>query len=91
MMKSYMKKPIAITAVQYTGDNRDEILEFTSAANVTFEDENGKKKAIIHTLEGNMEATPGCYVVKGPRGEFYPVQQDIFEETYEEVYDWPFS
>ena len=25
------------------------------------------------------------YIIKGVRGEFYPCQKDIFEETYEEI------
>lgn len=39
----------------------------------------------IHTLEGNMEASPGDWVIKGVKGEFYPCKPDIFEQTYEEV------
>lgn len=27
----------------------------------------------------------GDYIIKGVRGEFYPCQKDIFEETYEEI------
>jgi len=85
-VKKYVKRPIAIEALQYTGDNRQEILDFTEGK-VIFVDKNGKMELIIHTLEGDMTAVPGCYIVRGPRAEFYPVQQDIFEETYEEVYD----
>jgi hypothetical protein len=37
----------------------------------------------IPTLEGNMLARVGCYILKGIRGEFWPVQEDIFLETYD--------
>ena len=37
----------------------------------------------IHTLEGDMTAAVGDYIIKGVQGEFYPCKPDIFEETYE--------
>lgn len=85
-VKKYVKKPIPIQALQYTGNNRQEMLEFTGGK-AMFADRNGQMELVIHTLEGDMTAVPGCYIVRGPRAEFYPVQQDIFEETYEETYD----
>lgn len=40
---------------------------------------------VIPTLEGDMKIHPGDYVVKGVRGEPYPVHKDIFHQLYEEV------
>lgn len=39
----------------------------------------------IETLEGNMKAKIGDYIIKGVNGEFYPCKPDIFAKTYEEV------
>jgi hypothetical protein len=39
----------------------------------------------IYTLEGEMEARVGDWIIKGVRGEFYPCMPDVFEMTYEEV------
>ena len=39
----------------------------------------------IRTLEGDMNATPGDFVIKGVQGEFYPCKSDIFAATYEAV------
>ena len=39
----------------------------------------------INTLEGVMKAEPGDWIIKGVRGEFYPVKPDIFAETYEVI------
>ncbi len=39
----------------------------------------------IKTLEGDMVANPGDYIIKGVKGEIYPCKPDIFELTYEEV------
>lgn len=36
----------------------------------------------IETLEGTMTASPGDWIVKGIKGEIYPVKPDIFEKLY---------
>lgn len=43
------------------------------------------KTITIPTLEGDMKASPGDYIIKGVNGEFYPCKPDIFAKTYEEV------
>lgn len=40
---------------------------------------------IIHTLEGDMIASKGDWIITGVNGEHYPCKPDIFERTYEEV------
>ena len=37
----------------------------------------------IKTLEGDMQASEGDYIIKGLRGEFYPCKPDVFEKKYE--------
>lgn len=39
----------------------------------------------IRTLEGEMTAALGDWIIKGVKGEFYPIKNDIFLETYEKV------
>ena len=41
------------------------------------------KELIIHTLEGDMKASIGDYIITGVNGEQYPCKPDIFEKTYE--------
>lgn len=43
------------------------------------------KEMIIHTLEGDMKASVGDYIITGLRGEKYPCKPDIFNATYEKV------
>lgn len=75
----YIKKPVIVEAIQFTGYNSDEIKTFCGDKCMTgFLD-----KVIIHTLEGNMTANIGDYIIKGIKGEFYPCKPDIFEETYD--------
>lgn len=44
-----------------------------------------EKREVIKTLEGDMVAEPGDYIVTGVKGERYPVKPDIFPETFEEI------
>lgn len=37
----------------------------------------------IRTLEGNMRADVGDWIIKGVAGEFYPCKPDIFAATYD--------
>lgn len=43
------------------------------------------REMIIHTLEGDMKANVGDYIITGLRGEKYPCKPDIFEKSYELV------
>jgi hypothetical protein len=45
------------------------------------------KEIIIHTLEGDMKAEIGDWIITGVKGEIYPCKPDIFEATYEKVED----
>lgn len=77
----YRKKPVVIEALQYTGDNADEIIKFTKGLVQV----GVGKSLIIPTLEGDHIASVGDYIIKGVNGEFYPCKPDIFEQTYEKV------
>ena len=44
-----------------------------------------KEEKIIHTLEGDMKASVGDYIITGVNGEQYPCKPDIFEKTYKKV------
>ena len=80
--KRYRKKPVVIEAVQWTGDNIDELFKLEDfKLNYTLV--NGILG--VYSLEGVMWASVGDYIIKGIKGEFYPCKPDIFKETYEEV------
>lgn len=86
MIKKYVKRPITVEAVQWTGDNRRDIWDFCSLAYFNTDFESGNLKLMIRTLEGVMEASEGDFIIKGIQGEFYPCKPDIFKETYDELY-----
>ena len=39
----------------------------------------------VETMEGILEGKAGDYLMIGVRGEMYPCDQDIFNETYDIV------
>ena len=81
VMKRYVKKPIVIEAVQYNGNNVQEILNFCGGTAVV-----GMLSEItIKTLEGPLRVSDGDFIIKGVEGEFYPCKPDIFEKTYDVV------
>ncbi len=45
------------------------------------------RKGSIETLEGILIVEPGDWIITGVKGEKYPVKDDIFQETYEAVFD----
>ena len=80
MIKKYRKKPVVIEAIQWASNNLSEIDNFIGRTV-----DNKETTLVIHTLEGDMEASIGDYIIKGVNGEFYPCKPDIFDKTYEEV------
>lgn len=80
MVKKYRKVPVVISAIQWTGANFWQIKYF--AGQDAFLSKDG---LIIRTLEGDMCASIGDYIIEGIDGEHYPCKPNIFEQTYELV------
>ncbi|WP_074403814.1 hypothetical protein [Streptococcus suis] len=94
----YRKKPVVIEAVKLENNKQSIInaIEFvynvgmeTSELGMDFEINKVRSDGglIINTLEGNMLASFGDYIIKGVQGEFYPCKPGVFAETYELVED----
>jgi hypothetical protein len=88
----YVKKPVVIEALQWTGYNLEEVIAFTglneSASKLTWEEYETVVKTLglkIFTLEGSHLASIGDYIIKGNQGEFYPCKPDIFNKTYTKI------
>lgn len=83
----YRKKPVVIEAVQWNGVNRHAVLQFTgynaeNAKAIFWRDQNDGE-IVIRTLEGDMTASVGDWIIRGVKGELYPCKPDIFAATYE--------
>ena len=85
MIKKYVKKPITIEAIQWTGFNLSEVREFTKVDKVRLIRNSSLYAIAIPTLDDNITASPGDYIIKDTNGEFYRCEPDIFNSTYDEV------
>lgn len=85
-MGKFRKRPVVIEAVQYSGANLAEVMDFMGE-DIPVRDADISLPVFINTLEGTMSAMPGDFIIKGVRGEFYPCKPDIFAATYEAVND----
>ena len=72
-------KPVYKEAIQWTGNNEDEVASFIGQCEFLYPEQ----QVIISTLEGDMKANKGDFIIKGLRGEFYPCKPDVFYKTYE--------
>ena len=81
--KQYIKKPVTIEAIQLTDKNHPEIIQWLSSYNVESYTLNSSE-FYVKTLEGDMKANIGDYIIKGVKNEFYPCREDIFKMTYDE-------
>lgn len=88
-MPKFRKKPVVIEAVQWTGhsvNDVDGMLSFDDWMVANQGDRQARyvgATVVIPTLEGEMTATIGDWIIKGVKGEIYPCKPDIFEATYE--------
>lgn len=94
-MARYRKKPVVIEAMRYPGlpsvpasARLDACMQFDDwmlAHQGTNKCKYRGDSVVIETLEGEMTALPGDWIIKGVKGELYPCKPDVFEATYEAV------
>lgn len=89
MVRKFKRKPVVVEAVQFTGDNVDELHIFAGIGTLTVI---SPTVLGICTLEDGQDeykiqhiASLNDWIVKGVKGEYWAVKPDIFEMTYEEV------
>jgi hypothetical protein len=91
MAARYRKRPVEVEAMRYDGSEASSSairlwVDATDPGRVEgFFD--GEYVLVVHTLEGEMRAAPGWWIIRGVAGEFYPCKPGLFEESYEEVQD----
>jgi len=87
-MPKFRKKPVVIEARRLIPgtDNWKDVCDWIQGADPRPDFGHlGGGSVRITTLEGDMIASPGDWIIKGVQGEFYPCKPDIFEATYELV------
>lgn len=80
----YRKLPVVVEAFQFTNEDKDRVFNWITCNRYPYF-EDGKPVLKIQTLEGDMTAQLGDWIIKGVNGEFYPCKDDIFRKTYEEA------
>jgi hypothetical protein len=83
----FRKKPVVIEAERVTEYNQDTIAAWCGGAVKGMSLPYSERVIAIQTLEGEMQAKVGDWIICGVKGEFYPCKPDIFEATYEKVED----
>jgi hypothetical protein len=78
----FRKKPVVIEAMKWTGKNTTELLHWIFP---DIEADATADHLTIKTLEGELYASVGDWIIKGIKGEFYPCKPDIFKATYEPI------
>ena len=89
----YRKKPVVIEAMQFRGPtailtDADYAMSFDDwivASQGIFPCRYVGSTMVIPTLEGDMTAHAGDWIIKGVKDELYPCKPDIFMATYEKV------
>lgn len=82
MARRFRKKPVEVEAILWTGANLPEA-EYFAGENVHGHD--NTEFLAVDTWEGATIASPGDWLVRGTRGEYYPVKPSAFEDTFEEI------
>lgn len=97
-MGRFRKKPVEIAAWRFTVDPKPGSViwhpQWITDAIIRGDMwwQGGKRPyCTIKTLEGEMRATPGDWIIRGVAGEIYPCKPDIFEKTYEPVDANPYA
>lgn len=91
----FQKRPIIVEAMRFEGTfaSAREVLgwmgtgEFVELGIGPGKPLGTSNHILVKTLEGDLHASPGDWIIKGLRGEFYPCKPDIFEATYDNVED----
>lgn len=89
-VQQFRKKPVIISAIQWTGDNAHDIRDFAGGR---FRDVVADQRigpGVTAEVYDELHDTwigvkTGQWVLRGVKGEFYPCDADVLVETYEWV------
>lgn len=71
----FVRKPTEVEAIQYDGDNKKEIFEFT------------KGETLTRLFPGHSIIEKGDWIVK-EENKFYLYSPEMFEKTFERIRVW---
>lgn len=82
MIKAFVKKPVKVQAVQWTGDNYEEIADFIGGVRYIY---HLNDEYIISYQKRDHCLRNGDWIIREVNGDIHRCDPDIFEKTYEEV------
>ncbi len=92
MTATFRKRPVEVTAVEWSGNNFDEVTALTGPTNFdTVEPEDrGDDPEITAQVFDKLPSTwvgvkTGQWIIRGVVGEFYPIDPGVLADTYERV------
>jgi hypothetical protein len=85
-MVLYRKKPLLVDAIQWTGDNAEEILDFLKGLpHIAYRHSRDVMAITIYTNEGDRRVYKGDFIVKDVDNELYSYNSKIFTRTHEQA------
>jgi hypothetical protein len=90
---SYRKLPVTVEALEWTGVNVEQLIEWTRGKfDVVAPRDQTSDPDITGEVFDDLHSTwvgvkTGQHIVRGVRGEFYPIDPGVLAETYEPVED----
>lgn len=83
--KKYRKIPHVVEVMQWDGTKKcfEALVKWTK--NKVYYDYQRHPFVFVETLEGEYPLKRGMFLIKGLKGEFYPHDEDIFYDAYEEI------
>lgn len=85
----YRKRPVEVDTIRWTGDNVDALIDFTGGDFLLVKpDEGGFAPDVTAKVYDELHDTwvgvkTGQHIVRGVKGEHYPIAEDVLAETYE--------
>lgn len=89
MVGEYRQRPIVVEARQWDGKQSTavDLVKWVESNGMLayYESVDGEPHIVVNTLTGPDYASASGWLVKGPKGEFRPVPDEIFQLTHEGV------
>lgn len=94
MVKIYRKRPLKVEAIQFVGTKESaiEIADWVAinwpeidVADYSYEEDYDYDSLEIETPHDDLEIEKNDWLIKGVDGSLYPVKDETFRKTYEEV------
>ena len=82
-MNKYRSKVVEIEAIRFSRENEEELRNLSENLAVTNCENGCGFVGTVYTLEGDMQANEGDWIIRGLEGEFYPCKDSVFQIKYE--------